>query len=204
MYLAAFHVPGCAPLTGQTDCSCNVYARGSHLLCHDDVIGTRCVSYILYLSRPGQQWVPRLGGALELYATDEAGGAGCSIARSGAPRHSRRAACLSLVPTPPRGGRLAASVGSTHPGGEVRPLGAQPPPRLLERAASRAAESTAFDHAGPATAPCAVVPCHWGTLLMFTVQPGVSFHAVAEVLSRGEPRLSVSGWSASKVVKVAG
>jgi len=29
---------------------------------------------------------------------------------------------------------------------------------------------------------------------MFTVQPGVSFHAVAEVLSKGEPRLSVSGW----------
>ena len=83
-----------------------MYARGSHLLCHDDVIGTRCVSYILYLSRPGQQWVPRLGGALELYATDEAGGAGCSIARSGAPRHSRRAACLSLVPTPPRGDAL--------------------------------------------------------------------------------------------------
>ncbi len=70
----------------------------------------------------------------------------------------------------------------------------QPLPRLLERAASRVAESTAFDRAGPATAPCAVVPCHWGTLLMFTVQPGVSFHAVAEVLSKGEPRLSVSGW----------
>ena len=70
-------VTGCAPLTAQTDCSCNQYRRGGHLLCHDDVIGTRCVSYILYLSRPGRPWVPRLGGALELYATDEAAGAGC-------------------------------------------------------------------------------------------------------------------------------
>jgi hypothetical protein len=170
-----------------------VYARGSHLLCHDDVIGTRCVSYILYLSRPGQQWVPRLGGALELYATDEAGGAGCSRARSGATLHSRRA-----VPKP---GACASSgcawrlQPARHSQGK-RPAhwAASPLPRLLERAAFRAAESTAFDRTGPATAPCAVVPCHWGTLLMFTVQPGISFHAVAEVLSRGEPRLSVSGW----------
>ena len=76
-----------APLTGQTDCSCNVYAHGGHLLCHDDVIGTRCVSYILYLSRPGKQWLPRLGGALELYATDAAAGAGCAAASSGANAH---------------------------------------------------------------------------------------------------------------------
>ncbi len=116
-------VTGCPPLTQQQDCSCNVYARGGHLLCHDDVIGTRCVSYILYLSRPGKPWRPELGGALELYDTDQAGGAGV-----------------------------------------------------------------------PAVAPCAIVPAQWGTLLMFTVQPGVSFHAVAEVLSKGEPRLSVSGW----------
>ena len=79
-------------------------------------------------------------------------------------------------------------------GGRLGHWAPQPLPRLLERAASRITESTAFDRAGPATAPCAVVPCHWGTLLMFTVQPGVSFHAVAEVLSKGEPRLSVSGW----------
>ncbi len=115
-------VTGCAPLTGQTDCSCNIYSRGGHLLCHDDVIGTRCVSYILYLSRPGKQWSPRLGGALELYASDESGGPGC-----------------------------------------------------------------------PATAPCVCVPAQWATLVMFTVQPGVSFHAVSEVLSR-EARISVSGW----------
>jgi hypothetical protein len=33
---------GCDELTEQQDCSCNVYGRGGHLLCHDDVIGTRC------------------------------------------------------------------------------------------------------------------------------------------------------------------
>ena len=34
---------GCTELTDQTDCSCNVYGGGGHLLCHDDVIGTRFV-----------------------------------------------------------------------------------------------------------------------------------------------------------------
>ena len=35
---------GCAPLTDRIDCSANVYPRSGHLLCHDDVIGTRCIS----------------------------------------------------------------------------------------------------------------------------------------------------------------
>ena len=58
-------------------CSTSVYssryARGGHLLCHDDVIGSRCVSYILYLSRPGKKWRPEMGGALELYPLAEGG-----------------------------------------------------------------------------------------------------------------------------------
>ncbi|GFH18772.1 PKHD-type hydroxylase ofd1, partial [Haematococcus lacustris] len=34
-------VTGCGELADKTDCSCNVYPQGGHLLCHDDVIGTR-------------------------------------------------------------------------------------------------------------------------------------------------------------------
>ena len=44
---------------------------GCHLLCHDDVIGTRRVSYIVYLTDPDDPWVKEDGGALELYALDE-------------------------------------------------------------------------------------------------------------------------------------
>ena len=113
-------VTGCAPLTSQQDCSCNVYKRGGHLLCHDDVIGTRCVSYILYLSRPGKQWHPQLGGALELYAVDIDSGA--------------------VDPAP---------VSSLSP--------------------------------------------EFGTMVMFGVLPGRSYHSVQEVGSK-VPRLSVSGW----------
>ncbi|BFZ65049.1 putative component of NuA3 histone acetyltransferase complex [Saitoella coloradoensis] len=58
----------CGPLSGtKTDMSINTYTHGSHLLNHDDVIGTRRVSYILYLVEKG--WKPEWGGALRLYPT---------------------------------------------------------------------------------------------------------------------------------------
>ncbi|KAG2013135.1 nuclear protein [Coprinopsis cinerea AmutBmut pab1-1] len=62
-------VTGCGPLSGKKqDMSVNSYTRGCHLLNHDDVIGTRRVSYILYLPLPHYQlWQKDWGGALELY-----------------------------------------------------------------------------------------------------------------------------------------
>ena len=48
--------------------SVNSYTRGCHLLNHDDVIGSRRVSYILYMPLPHYQlWSKDWGGALELY-----------------------------------------------------------------------------------------------------------------------------------------
>ena len=41
--------------------------------------------------------------------------------------------------------------------GEAYPLGAQPPPRVLQPAASKAADSTAFDHAGLRTEEASVL-----------------------------------------------
>ena len=58
------------PLSGQkTDMAMNIYTPGSHLLCHDDVIGSRRVSYILYLTDPDNPWQADWGGALRLYPT---------------------------------------------------------------------------------------------------------------------------------------
>lgn len=48
----------------------NVYTPGCHLLCHDDVIGSRRVSWILYLLDPDIPWKPEYGGALRLYPTE--------------------------------------------------------------------------------------------------------------------------------------
>ena len=64
---------GCAPLTDRIDCSANVYPRSGHLLCHDDVIGTRCISYIIYLTDPDDGWSAEDGGALELYPVESPG-----------------------------------------------------------------------------------------------------------------------------------
>ena len=58
------------PLSGKkTDMAINVYTPGCHLLCHDDVIGSRRVSYILYLTDPDEPWKKEWGGALRLYPT---------------------------------------------------------------------------------------------------------------------------------------
>lgn len=67
-YLAT--VTGSGPLSGKkTDMAINVYTPGCHLLCHDDVIGSRRVSYILYLTDPDTPWKEEWGGALRLYPT---------------------------------------------------------------------------------------------------------------------------------------
>ncbi|KAL1585182.1 hypothetical protein WHR41_06514 [Cladosporium halotolerans] len=65
-------VAGSGPLSGKkTDMAVNVYVPGCHLLCHDDVIGSRRVSYILYLTDPDKPWKAEWGGALRLYPTDD-------------------------------------------------------------------------------------------------------------------------------------
>ncbi|KAH0538870.1 hypothetical protein FGG08_004587 [Glutinoglossum americanum] len=63
-------ITGSGPLSGRrTDMAINVYTPGSYLLCHDDVIGSRRVSYILYLTDPDKPWKAEWGGALRLYDT---------------------------------------------------------------------------------------------------------------------------------------
>ncbi|CDK26341.1 unnamed protein product [Kuraishia capsulata CBS 1993] len=61
-------VTGCGKLSGvKTDMSLNTYTKGCHLLTHDDVIGSRRVSFILYIPEPGKTWKPHYGGALRLF-----------------------------------------------------------------------------------------------------------------------------------------
>ncbi|OAL55937.1 hypothetical protein IQ07DRAFT_583368 [Pyrenochaeta sp. DS3sAY3a] len=68
-YLSSITQSG--PLSGiKTDMAVNVYIPGCHLLCHDDVIGSRRVSWILYLLDPDIPWSPKWGGALRLYPTE--------------------------------------------------------------------------------------------------------------------------------------
>ncbi|KAF1969873.1 hypothetical protein BU23DRAFT_557287 [Bimuria novae-zelandiae CBS 107.79] len=77
LYSSAFRkylssITGSGPLSGvKTDMAVNVYTPGCHLLCHDDVIGSRRVSWILYLLDPDRPWKPEWGGALRLYPTKD-------------------------------------------------------------------------------------------------------------------------------------
>ena len=108
---------GCAPLTDRIDCSANVYPRSGHLLCHDDVIGTRCISYIVYLTDPDDGWDEVDGGALELYPVES----------PGHPRWTPPSACS-------RSGTLWGS-------SPCSPAGASTPCRRCSRTASRASPS---------------------------------------------------------------
>ncbi|KAH8587191.1 Oxoglutarate and iron-dependent oxygenase degradation C-term-domain-containing protein [Bisporella sp. PMI_857] len=63
-------VTGSGDLSGRkTDMAINAYTPGCHFLCHGDVIGSRKVSYILYLTDPDIPWKEEWGGALRLYPT---------------------------------------------------------------------------------------------------------------------------------------
>ncbi|KAH3679803.1 hypothetical protein WICPIJ_008512 [Wickerhamomyces pijperi] len=62
------HVTGSGKLSGtKTDMSINTYTKGCHLLTHDDVIGSRRVSFILYLPDPDKTWKEHYGGSLRLF-----------------------------------------------------------------------------------------------------------------------------------------
>lgn len=62
------HVTGTGKLSGsKTDMSINTYTKGCHLLTHDDVIGSRRVSFILYLPDPDHTWKSHYGGGLRLF-----------------------------------------------------------------------------------------------------------------------------------------
>lgn len=54
-------VTGCGPLSGiKTDMSCAEYSEGCYLLNHDDVIGSRRISFILYLVLDEPAWQPEV------------------------------------------------------------------------------------------------------------------------------------------------
>ena len=80
------HITGCGPLSGRkTDMAINVYTPGCYLLCHDDVIGSRKVSYILYLTDPDTPWKPEWGGALRLFPVEDRVGKDGQVAKTPLP-----------------------------------------------------------------------------------------------------------------------
>ncbi len=92
-------VTGCDALTDRIDLSINAYTNGCHLLCHDDVIGTRRISYIIYLTDPDEEWTKQDGGALELFRVDAASVIPRSDEEGGVQGVPEACPCFSLLPT---------------------------------------------------------------------------------------------------------
>ena len=111
-------------LTSRVDMALQAYSNGGHLLCHDDVIGTRAVSFIIYLTDPDTAWTPEMGGELELYPHEN-------------------------------------NIPDAVPTKKVLPTS--------------------------------------NSMIMFKVQPGVTYHSVGETLTDEVPRLSLQGWFHSEV-----
>ena len=107
-------ITGCDELTDRIDCSANAYANGCHLLCHDDVIGTRRVSYIIYLTDPDDPWTAEDGGAVELYPLDEASVVSTTPHNPRGEAFNQKSAILhaSQLPIPPV--PVAVTAGGAH------------------------------------------------------------------------------------------
>lgn len=50
------------------------------------------------------------------------------------------------------------------------------------------------ENAEPDCEPAKSILPIWNQMVLFCVEPGVSFHSVSEVLCENRPRLSLSGW----------
>lgn len=59
---------GCGELCERVDMAAQAYDTGCHLMCHDDVISTRKITFVLYLHDPDETaWEQREGGGMEFY-----------------------------------------------------------------------------------------------------------------------------------------
>jgi len=183
------NVTGCGKLSDRVDCAANLYTSGSHLLCHDDVITTRKLSYIIYLSlapesegataKEGEAegpWKPEYGGALELFDSVPA--------RALPPNTEASAHCASNDSQ-----MLARACGSVSSCDMTSSSDQQD--------TSVSLNSEAFTKGivrVPLTVPGAVLQPEFNSMVVFEVKAGASFHAVQEVMTYNAKRISIQGW----------
>lgn len=162
-------ITGISELTDRVDCSMNIYTNGCHLLCHDDVIGTRLVSYIIYLTDPDDEWLLDDGGALELFPLDPA-----SIAINSTDRAAKKGS--NLISDKQKGKEVPKSSSDT----------------VTENKKYKEIDSNnSFGPQGiPLATPTTALLPRFNSMAIFAVQPGRSYHAVQEVYS-DNPRLSI-------------
>jgi Rps23 Pro-64 3,4-dihydroxylase Tpa1-like proline 4-hydroxylase len=229
MYSDAFRsflerVTGCGKLSSRVDCAANIYSNGSHLLCHDDVITTRKLSYIIYLSKTPEEehelaravaaaatagsdagpaippsicsWDPAYGGGLELFP---------AVAAPLLPRDARPTAKLDLSNVCGCPDESDAEDADADADAAAAATAAAAPgsgtvaPVPGSSAAAPGAPTLLVDEVGqwvpvPLSVPSKVIPPIMNTMVVFEVKPGQSFHAVQEVYTHAAKRVSIQGW----------
>ena len=157
-------------LTDQVDCAINCHDKGCHLLCHDDVIGTRKISYILYLTDPLPDWKDEDGGRLELYESIKGDNGDCDDD------------CDDIGNDNSNSNNIGNGNGNgngTHDNDD-------------------SIATTKRSHVRvPGVFPVKTVLPKFNSMAYFAVEPGVSFHSVQEVFC-DRPRLSIQGWYHAK------
>lgn len=145
------NITGCQELTDRVDFSGNAYTCQCHLMCHDDVISTRCISFIIYLTDPDEPWTTADGGALELYPLDKS-----SITKTPS---------SSSAKENPRTLKPQTSLGSLSFD-------------TLDNKGSSISKETDNEQGVPAVFPTLNILPKFNSMAMFVVQPGRSYHAV--------------------------
>lgn len=203
------------PLSGKkTDMAVNVYTPGCHLLCHDDVIGSRRVSYILYLTDPDKPWKEEWGGALRLYPTSH------PIAKDQskpiAEDQPKPIAEDLLNPTAKDQSKPVSEDRSNPVAGnqmdptaedQLNPVAEIHPKPIAEDQSSTKVEDQSYTIAKDQSLkvtlpdPTVSIPPAFNQLSFFAVQPGESFHDVEEVFASDDKaedearvRIAISGW----------
>ncbi len=197
-------VTGCGELSDRVDCAANLYTSGSHLLCHDDVITTRKLSYIIYLSvtpdddkdlsttplkvEDGEEvdgvWRARYGGALELFEAVDA-----PILPAGVEAVARRTQQNADKYDGKSNSNSNSNSNSTNrdeckseedDGNDDHNSADEDVPRQLVKV--------------PLTTPSRVLAPVFNSMAVFEVKAGASFHAVQEVFTYDARRISIQGW----------
>ena len=131
---------------------------GCHLLCHDDVIGTRRVSYIIYLTDPDDEWEERDGGALELYPLEKV------------KYHQSNPPLLPLFASTFVCHFISFAFNCTIPFSQTH--------CTLQSSIVNNGEENGGDQGVPCVNPTVGLLPLFNTMAVFTVQPGRSYHSV--------------------------
>lgn len=192
-------VTGCGRLSDRVDCAANLYTSGSHLLCHDDVITTRKLSYIIYLSLPPMELQREREKLVGVQGKNNSNITDANVTDSNSREMNSYSTTDTLDPSDPSSSRHW----SLSYGGNLE-LFDSVYAKILPNESSVTNTSGTESKEGektpetqtksvlvPLTTPSTIVHPIFNSIVVFEVKAGQSFHAVQEVYTRDATRISI-------------